>query len=245
MEGSRHNWIRWAIVAAFAIAMAWVEAAAVVYIRTVVDRIVPHQAQPLPVWPVLANTELAREAATLVMLGTMGWLAGNTARSRLGYLLVAFGLWDIFYYLFLWIICGWPGSLLEWDVLFLIPLPWWGPVLAPMLIAALMVAGGTSLALHDQAKAPLWPRRWPMVLNGCGVLLALYVFMTDALAAVWDGGGVEALQHLLPAHFPWPLFLVAVGLMAVPVGDLFHQIRRRKNAAFREGGIEVTSSADR
>ena len=89
---------RWVIVMAFAIAMAWVEAASVFYIRALVDRIEPYQADPLPqetMSGALGNVELWREAATLVMIATLGLLAGRTWRRRAGYAAIAFGAWDI------------------------------------------------------------------------------------------------------------------------------------------------------
>src|SRR3954451_20889631 len=89
---------RWAIVMTFAIAMAWVEAASVFYIRALVDRIEPYQADPLPINGALGNVELWREASTLVMIATLGLLAGRTWRRRTGYAALAFGVWDIFYY---------------------------------------------------------------------------------------------------------------------------------------------------
>src|SRR5262245_43389925 len=133
------KWSQWGVVALFAIAMAWVEAAVVFYLRTMLDRIEPYQPNPLPEFGGLAKAELIRELATLIMLAIVGWLAGRTARSRVGYFLIAFGVWDIFYYVFLKVLTGWPRSLFDWDLLFLIPLPWWGPVLAPVSIAALMI----------------------------------------------------------------------------------------------------------
>ena len=66
---------------------------------------------------------------------TVGGIAGRTRTTRLGYTAVAFGVWDICYYLFLKIMCDWPKSLFDWDILFLIPLPWWAPVIAPVSIA--------------------------------------------------------------------------------------------------------------
>src|SRR3989442_11739932 len=86
---------RWAIVTAFAIAMAWVEAASVFYIRALVDRIEPYQANPLPINEALSNVELWREASTLVMIAALGLLAGRTWRRRAGYAALAFGIWDI------------------------------------------------------------------------------------------------------------------------------------------------------
>ena len=62
--------------------------------------------------------EIAREAATVIMLGAIAWLAGHNLRARFGYFLIAFGVWDIFYYVFLAPLSGWPRSLLDWDVLF-------------------------------------------------------------------------------------------------------------------------------
>ncbi len=101
MKAGMNSRARWLTVVIFAVAMAWVEAAAVFYLRTLVDRIEPYQPDPLPLIEPLGAVELAREAATLVMLLAVGMLAGRTLRSRLGYTAVAFGVWDIFYYVFL------------------------------------------------------------------------------------------------------------------------------------------------
>jgi hypothetical protein len=92
---------RWGVVVVFAMAMAWVESAVVFYLRTMIDRIDPYQPNPLPVIGSLGHVELVREAATLTMLLTVGMLAGRNWRSRLGYTAVAFGVWDICYYVFL------------------------------------------------------------------------------------------------------------------------------------------------
>ena len=217
---------RWAMVVVFAVAMAWVESAAVMYLRTLVGRIEPYQADPLPVSVGLSQAELIREAATLVMLFAVGWLAGRTWRSRLGYSLVAFGVWDILYYVFLAMIGSWPRSIMDWDVLLLIPLPWWGPVIAPVAIAAMMIVGGTLVSQFDQPDWPIWPGRRTWALNLGGVALGLYVFMADAIRSI--PGGVEAIRTVLPTEFNWPLFIVALALMAVPIVDLVRQIWRRR-----------------
>src|SRR5437867_2606649 len=106
---------RWLVVAIYAAAMAWVESAVVYYLRTMVQRIEPHQPYPLPIMGGLGFAEMMREAATTVMLLTVGILAGRNWRSRLGYSAIAFGVWDICYYLFLKVICDWPHSLFDWD----------------------------------------------------------------------------------------------------------------------------------
>jgi len=69
----------------------------VYYLRVLVDRVDPPQANPLPIRGVLSHVELVRELATLVMLAAVGWLAGRTKATRVGYAAVAFGVWDIFY----------------------------------------------------------------------------------------------------------------------------------------------------
>lgn len=204
----------------YAIAMAWVESAVVFYLRSMIHRIEPYQPDPLPLIGGFARVELVREFATLVMLAAVGFLAGRTWRARLGYAAIAFGIWDIFYYVFLRVICGWPHTLLDWDILFLLPLPWWGPVLAPVLISLLMILWGTLASCEAEAAPvraplPLLRRALVWLLNAAGILLALYVFMADALAVA--SAGAKAVRHVLPQPFHWTLFGVAWLLMAAPL----------------------------
>ena len=213
MSGGLSERARWAIVIVFAIAMAWVESASVLYIRMLVDRIEPYQANPLPINGALGNVELWREAATLVMIATLGMLAGRTWRHRAGYAALAFGVWDIFYYVFLRLMTGWPRTLLDWDILFLLPLPWWGPVLAPVSIALVMILWGTLATQLDDGTTDA---RWPWALGSVGVVMALAVFMIDAWRALLDGR-----DAVLPTRFNWPLFWVALLLMASPA---LHQV---------------------
>ena len=204
---------RWLTVFVYATAMAWVEAAVVYYLRTMVNRIEPYQANPLPIIGRLGPAELVREAATLVMLATVGILAGKTWRSRLGFSALAFGVWDILYYVFLKTLCDWPQSIFNWDILFLLPLPWWGPVLAPVCIAVLMITWGTiASAWEGRGQKSDW-KFW--LLNSVGILTALYVFMSDSLKVA--SHGVDAVRKVLPVSFNWPLFSAALTLMSAPV----------------------------
>jgi len=215
---------RWTAITIFAVAMAYIEAAVVLYLRVLVNQMDPYPPNPstVPAW--LIPTEIAREAATLTLLLAVGWLAGRTWRSRLGCFLIAFGVWDLFYYVFLRLLTGWPRTLLDWDILFLIPLPWWGPVLAPASIAALMIVGGTLMSRLDHRPDARWPGRWSWGLSGTGAVLALYVFMADSLGAV--SGGMEAILHVVPTRFNWPLFIIALALMAVPTLEMGWHFRR-------------------
>ena len=203
---------RWMIVMTFAIAMAMVEAASVFYIRALVDRIEPYQSNPLPIHGALGNVELWREAATLVMIASLGVLAGRTWRHRAGYAALAFGAWDIFYYVFLRLMSGWPRTVFDWDILFLLPLPWWGPVLAPVSIALVMILWGT---LATQSSDRATDARWAGALAGVGIVVALAVFMIDAWRALPQGR--NAVLQVLPTTFNWPLFWMALVLMASPV----------------------------
>ena len=209
---------RWLTVAAFAIGMAWLESACVYDIRMVVGRIIPYQADPLPFRGNLGQVEIIREAATLVMLFSVGALAGRGWRSRLGYASIAFGLWDIFYYVFLRLMCGWPQSLFDWDILFLIPVPWWGPVAAPVSIAILMIVWGADAVRSDGRTGSAKVDRIGWTVGGIGTGLALYVFMGDSFRQI---GNLQAgLPYVLPTAFNWPLFLVALLCMAAPLLQL-------------------------
>jgi hypothetical protein len=225
MSPTSHARARWLIVVAFAIGMAWVESASVYYLRTVVDRIEPYQANPLPMRGVLGQVELIREAATLVMLSTLGMLAGAIWRTRLAYAAIAFGVWDIFYYIFLRLICGWPRSLFDWDILFLLPLPWWGPVLAPVSIALLMILWGTYVTQSPGLSQPTAEKRAVWGLSALGIALALYVFMADSISQVQQGRDVSA--WVLPTEFNWPIFVVALLLMAAPLASIGWRSRPR------------------
>ena len=218
--------IRWGIVFVYALAMAWVEAAVVYYLRTMFNRINPYQLNPVPMSDTMAMVEVTREAATMLMLLTVGFLAGHSWRSRLGYFAIAFGVWDIFYYVFLKIACGWPRSVMDWDVLFLIPVPWWGPVLAPVLISLLLILWGTLASQWEHPPAPLLPRIIATGIGGVGVLLGRLVFMADALVVSAQGAG--AVHRVLPKDFHWPLFGGALLLMSVPVWQrMWHLSRQR------------------
>ncbi|MEW6555911.1 MAG: hypothetical protein AB1349_00980 [Elusimicrobiota bacterium] len=87
----------------------------------------------------LILTELAREAATIVMLVTFAILVGDSFVSRVAYFLLAFGIWDIYYYIFLKIILNWPESFTTTDVFFLLPTPWTGPVWLPILCSICII----------------------------------------------------------------------------------------------------------
>ena len=153
---------RLAWVALFAVAMGWLEAVVVVYIRAIIglahSETIPPAAEVMRRFveqPWLLPTEQGREAATLVMLAAVAWLAAPRWPARLGAFLVVFGVWDIFYYVALYAMLRWPPSLATMDLLFLLPPhPWWyQPVWVPVAISCVMIAGGAVLFLGRGAAA--------------------------------------------------------------------------------------------
>ena len=202
--GKRFLW-----VSAYAIAMAFLEAVVVVYIRGLLQITNDHVALGSYV-----TMETWREVATLVMLASMGWLAGRKRLDRWAYGWFAFGMWDIWYYVWLKVLIDWPASLLSLDTLFLIPLTWWGPVIAPMLIAAKMCVVAVLAVVRMEHGEPLRITPMRVGIVASGGLLTLYVFMADSLGALLQNRMDWAT--LRPGPFQWPLFLVALALMALP-----------------------------
>jgi len=196
-------------VSAYAVAMAMLEAAVVVYLRGLLNITNDHVA----LGPYV-RIEIAREAATMVMLTAVGWLAGRGRAERWAYGLFAFGMWDIWYYIWLKVLVNWPATLLDWDVLFLIPLRWWGPVLSPVLIAALVCVTAVLAVSRLGRGQPLGITPARASMAALGGLLALYVFMSDSLQAMLAGR--TDWDTLRPEPFQWPLFLAGLALMALP-----------------------------
>jgi len=132
------------IAVVFSIAFGYIESAVVVYLRALFH---PNGFTfPMEVFNATAEgkrlvlTEVGREAATLVLILTAAWLFGSILQERVAYFLIIFAVWDIFYYVWLKVLLDWPGSVMDWDVLFLIPRVWASPVLYPVLVSAAMFA---------------------------------------------------------------------------------------------------------
>ena len=71
---------QWLGIVLFAVAMAWVESAVVLYLRTLSQQFDPYEPFRLPLGANILRAEMVREVATLLMLGSVGWLAGQTRR---------------------------------------------------------------------------------------------------------------------------------------------------------------------
>jgi hypothetical protein len=220
-----------AILAAFSIAMACVEAAVVVYLRELY-----YPGDILSIFPArfLAEldflVELTREAATVVMLLAVALLTVRAPVTRtFAAFVYLFGLWDIFYYVWLKIMIGWPVAWLEWDVLFLIPWVWLGPWICPVLIALLFVVWGAWCLQSD--RSPAFSRA-SLSLFVLGASLDLITFLQPALPVLRESG-MEGMRHFTPTTFWWGLFLPGYLLMAA---GLYKTLPNHRTPAEAGGG---------
>mgnify|MGYP001220180967 CR=1 FL=1 len=220
MIGMERTWTRvlpW--MALFAVAMALLESAVVVYLRALYYP--DGFSFPLgPIAPAIVATEIGRELATLAMLLAPGAMVTRSALQRFAWFALCFGIWDILYYVFLRILIGWPTSLAEWDLLFLVPLPWVGPVWAPILVSAGLILLAV-LILHGSTLARrLVPdtSTWGLLLLSAGLFLTSFIL--DPLRWLYANGeamvGTSAVNAFLagyvPSPYPWPLALAGAGL---------------------------------
>jgi hypothetical protein len=206
-------------ISVFAVAMGMLESAVVIYLR---DILYPEGFDfPLnPVRPDLVWTEILREVATLLMLLTVGMLAGRSVSERFAWFLYSFAVWDIFYYVFLRLLIGWPESLMTWDVLFLLPVTWTGPVISPlivtlnMILLALLILSGKG---DGKGKTRTIPRlSWLLLSTGSVILITAFTwdysgFVLEKMSFrdMWTlpQSQIHTLVHeYVPRRFNWFLF---------------------------------------
>lgn len=207
------------VVALFAFAMAYLESAVVVYLQRALSM------TPLTLFPLrdqttlggLGNIEVGREVATIVMLATMGWLAGRTSLERLAWTSVAFGIWDIGYYFWLWIFIGWPTSLGTTDLLFLLPVPWVAPVAAPMLVSVALIGFGLIVALRIRMGETftLKPKNWLLLIIGGVVVIVSFTLQESRIR---DGA--------MPTVFAWPIFALGIAIATLGAWPFLRSLRK-------------------
>jgi hypothetical protein len=207
-------------VLAFAIAMGYLEAAVVVYLRAALE-VAPSVGPPQDpnAFGSLQAMEMARELATLVMIAAAGWLAGRNLVERVAWAAVVFGCWDVVYYLGLRLAIGWPPSIGTLDVLFLVPVPWIGPVWAPILVSIALVGFGLAVARRVRTGAPM-RIGWMHALGGVvGGALVVASFLVDA---------EQSLESNSAAWTGWPLFWAG---LAVAAAAAISALRTRPRAS--------------
>lgn len=227
----------WVLV--FSIAMGFLEAAVVVYIR---ELYYPEGFDfPLKEMNLrVMVTELLREAATMIMLLSIGFIAATRKIERFAYFIFSFAIWDIFYYIFLKLALGWPESLLTWDILFLIPVTWVGPVICPVINSMTMILL-CLLILHYSGKgvnASIKRMEWIILIIGSIVVIFAYIqdyssFMLNEFA-FWDFVLIRDKEAVLghaayyiPEKFNWYIFSLGQSLFFVAIGMYILRMRKQ------------------
>ncbi|MBS1487740.1 MAG: hypothetical protein JST43_09135 [Bacteroidetes bacterium] len=198
----------WLVV--FSIAMGFLEGAVVVYLRMVYY---PNGfAFPLATLDFRTGlVELLREAATIIMLAGVSILGGKNKYQRWAFFLIAFAVWDLIYYVALKLILDWPTSFFTWDILFLIPVPWVGPVLSPIIVCFLMFLLAAIILWKEYKQQPLkfhW-RELTLLFGGSFVMILSWTwnFITySGSIASTPHQSLQTLSTYVPDIFNWPLF---------------------------------------
>ncbi len=188
--------IIWLIL--FGTAFGYIEAAVVVYLR---ELYYPGGFA----FPIVAATntialvEVLREVATILLIIAVVRLINGTRLVKLAAFSISFAVWDITYYIFLKLILGWPESLFTWDILFLLPYPWVGPVWAPLVVSIGLIYGGVGLLQADShhQNLGLSLKFWLFeFLMGLGIIISFLI------------PGRSVIQQTIPENYPWYLFWI-------------------------------------
>ncbi len=231
-------WLRVVTATVYAVAMAYLESTIVVYLR----RLYYPQGFNFPLVIIDIPTlllELGREAATIVMLATVGIAAGRTKVGKLAYFLFLFGVWDIWYYIWLKVFVDWPASFLTWDVLFLIPVPWVGPVLAPVTVALTMIGMGLVL-LHLEQRGPVLPARKTVWLaQMVAALIVIVSFTMDVVPRLSDNGAL--LAQWIPPYYRWWMLILG---QVLAISTFVHWVYHASCFSFsRSAALPLSSSS--
>ena len=192
----------------FALAFAWCESATVFYLR---EQFYPGGFTfPIVEWePTMLWVEIGREIATVIIMAVIALLAGRSAWSRFGWFMFIFGFWDIFYYIWLHLFEGWPSSLFTDDLLFLVPVPWAGPVFAPILVSVGLIICGTYILLIGEHFRPSWTVI-ALTLAGWIVILVSFMWHAPAMIAEFTAG-----------PFRWDIYLIGMAMWIVGIVLMF------------------------
>ena len=223
------------LLSLFGMGMGFLEAIVVVYLRGISYPNGFTFPLILPA-PKIFIAEVVREICTIIMLVSIACIAGKSKLQKFSYFLYSFAVWDIFYYIGLKLFLNWPESLLTWDVLFLIPITWLGPVLAPAICSIFMICFAV-LFLSLQNKDPDFKLSLPewLLLYG-GAFLIFVSFIWDYTKILFDHHLVmeyltwkpipvleEIVQSYIPENYLWGVFCVGIFCFAL---DLFLILKR-------------------
>jgi hypothetical protein len=211
----------------FGIAMGLLEAIVVVYIRTIYYPDGFHFPLVVVSQKIL-SAELLREMCTIVMLFSISFIVGQNKIERLSYFLYSFAIWDIFYYVGLKLFLNWPPSLLTWDILFLIPVIWSGPVLAPIICSLTMIVLSLAFLYLQNRQLDFGLRFIEWILIILGVLLIFITFIWDyskilitnnLFSEIFSLSENDQFRYIIstyiPTYFNWPIFTIGIALIYI------------------------------
>jgi hypothetical protein len=233
------------IVTLFFIALGYIESAVVIYMREI---LYPAGFQ-FPLAPIkmdLAVTEIFREAATLVILICIGMITGRTFSEGFAWFLYSFAIWDIFYYVFLKLLIGWPESLMTWDILFLIPTTWVGPVITPVIVSLTMILLAMILVYYNRKieKVKINWIEWSLLITGSVILILSWTWDYSAFILehytfreIWSVPGDElynVASQYIPRKFYWGIFCTGEGVIMVGIFYILKRLAWRIKSVKRE-----------
>ena len=199
----------------FGIAMGYFEAALVEYLRLLYYP----QGFSFPLREVPLNViliELGREIASILMLAAVAALLGSSFIDRFAGFAYIFGVWDIAYYVFLKIFENWPSSLFTTDVLFLIPLPWIGPVWAPIGVSVTLIGASCVIWIYLDKGIQIKPTLSEWIGEITAGLIIILSFLD---------GAPEVLRQEPPPPFRWYAWLFGMALGLVIFLRALHRTR--------------------
>lgn len=236
MNKSMIKTITWLTV--FSIAMGFLETSVVVYLR----ELYYPEGFKFPLIPVtrdIATTEFFRELGTIIMLVGIGVMVGKNSIQRFVFFLYSFAIWDIFYYVFLKVLLNWPESLFTWDILFLIPVPWVGPVIAPCILSLSMIVF-TCVVIYFQEKGKhvhITFMEWLLFIFGS--ITVVLSFMWDYIIFVSSYGAdkgiwtlssnknmFDEVKNYVPQNFNWWLFGIGQGIICLVIFLIYKRLRK-------------------
>ena len=220
----------------FAVAMGALEAIVVIYLRQIYYPL-GFDFPLTMLTPKMTTIEWIREIATIVMLITLGLLVGKNALQRFAWFLYSFAVWDIFYYIWLKLLINWPASLFTWDILFLIPVPWVGPVLAPVICSFTMILLAFIINHYQQKDDSFKIKKLEWSLLYIGAIIILVTFMWDYSAIIIRDGLLSKfwvlnndtlllkniLMHL-PSYYSWPAFIMGELLLLAAIFQMYRRV---------------------
>ncbi len=242
MKTNNTNTITILTVSFFAVAMAFLETTVVIYLR----KLYYPEGFAFPLKSMdffVGKVEFFRELATLVMIFSVSILTGKTRIQKFAAFIYVFAVWDIFYYIFLYVTLAWPSSLLTWDILFLIPVMWTGPVIAPVINSLMMIVLAAILLKAEKTGLHkiLLKRDWWLLIIGSVIIIVSYTedfiaFLlndyvpAELLNVLYSPEVIYKSLSYVPNSFAWIIFVIGAGMHFAAIIDIyFRSIRKKLN----------------